>query len=209
MAGRPLTLEGAATSYFEASTLLITLIMVGRLISAAARQKAIESLSFEDLQPPTAALCTQDGRVVDGELDARLLQYGDHFLVRPQSRVPSDGVIMIASTDLNKAMMTGEAPPVPRQPGSIVRAGSVNVSSDVVVRLTHVPGANSVTKLRTMVDNAKASRTKTALIVNRIAQYFVPAILLIAIVTFSVWLAVGVTVRDDDSGQAALAALSY
>jgi len=105
--GRPLS----TGEFFETSTLLVTLIMLGRLVSAIARHKAVESISIRSLQTNTALLVKSDGS--DGsderEIDARLLQYGDMFKVMPESHVPTDGIIVSGTTEVDESMVTGEA----------------------------------------------------------------------------------------------------
>jgi Cu2+-exporting ATPase len=101
VAGYPLS----TGQFFETSTLLITLIMVSRYVSALARQKAVESVSVRSLQASTAILMTEDGGD-ETEIDARLLQYGDVFKVVPDSTVPADGTVMSGSSELDESMIT-------------------------------------------------------------------------------------------------------
>lgn len=202
--GRPLP----TGEFFETSTLLVTLIMLGRWVSAFARQRAVESVSIRSLQTESAILCGADGRD-DEEIDARLLQYGDLFKVRPDSRIPTDGVIVMGTTEVNESMMTGESLPVEKLPGSSVIAGSLNGSGVVVVRLTHLPGDNTISTIATMVDEAKFSKPKTQELVDIVASYFVPVILTLTIITFASWIAVGISVRHQSGGHAAINAITY
>ena len=194
--------------FFETSTLLVTLIMLGRWVSAFARQRAVESVSIKSLQAETAILCDTDGRD-DQEIDARLLQYGDLFKVRPDSRIPTDGVIVRGTTEVNESMMTGEFLPVEKLSGSSIIAGSLNGSGVVVVRLTHLPGDNTISTIATMVDEAKFSKPKTQELVDIVASYFVPVILSLTIITFASWIAVGISVRHQSSSHAAINAITY
>ncbi|EXJ73561.1 Cu2+-exporting ATPase [Cladophialophora psammophila CBS 110553] len=202
--GQPLSIE----QFFETSTLLITLIVLGRLVSAFARQRAVESVSIRSLQEETATLCTTSG-LNDEPIDVRLLQYGDCFKVQPDSRITTDGVVVSGTTEVDESMVTGESLPVEKYPGSPVIAGSLNGSGVIVVRLTHLPGDNTISTIATMVDQAKFSKPKTQEIVDVVAGYFVPVVLVLTIITFAIWVAIGVAVRHQRSGPAAVNAITY
>ncbi|KAJ9493709.1 hypothetical protein H2202_010831 [Exophiala xenobiotica] len=204
VAGRPLP----TGEFFETSTLLVTLIMLGRWVSAFARQRAVESVSIRSLQAATAVLCDADGRG-DQEIDARLLQYGDLFKVTPDSRITTDGMIVSGMTEVDESMVTGESLPVEKHPGSAVIAGSLNGSGVLVVRLTHLPGNNTISTIAAMVDEAKFSKPKTQELVDIVASYFVPVILTLTIVTFAIWVAIGISVRHQNSGRAVVNAITY
>ena len=194
--------------FFETSTLLVTLIMLGRLVSAFARQRAVESVSIRSLQNQTAVLCDADGRN-DQEVDARLLQFGDMFKVGPDSRITTDGVIVTGTTEIDESMVTGESLPVDKRPGSSVIAGSINGSSVIVVRLTNLPGHNTISTIAAMVDEAKFQKPKTQELVDIVASWFVPVILALTIITFAIWIALGISVRHQDGGTAVVNAITY
>ena len=202
--GRPLP----TGQFFETSTLLVTLIMLGRFVSAFARQRAVESVSIRSLQQATAVLCDKDGRG-DQEIDARLLQYGDLFKVTPDSRITTDGVVVSGTTEVDESMITGESIPLAKLPGSSVVAGSLNGSGVIIVRLTHLPGNNTISTIAAMVDEAKFSKPKTQELVDIIASYFVPVILVLTVITFTVWIAIGMSVRHQNGGHATVNAIAY
>jgi Cd2+-exporting ATPase len=200
--GRALPIE----YFFETSTLLVTLIMVGRLLSAFARQKAIESISIRSLQPATALLADTDG-LVTTEIDARLLQYGDTFKVMPDSCVATDGTVISGLSEIDESMVTGEAVPVRKLPGSSVVAGSLNGSGALVVKLSRLPGHNTISEIAVMVDEAKFSKPRLQELADRVAGYFVPVIILLTVITFVVWVAVGKLIRHQAS--AVVPAITY
>ena len=202
--GRPLP----TGEFFETSTLLVTLIMLGRWVSAFARQRAVESVSIRSLQAETAVLYDADGRD-DEKVDARLLQYGDLFKVTPDSRITTDGIVVLGTTEVDESMVTGESLPVEKLPGSSVIAGSLNGSGVIVVRLTHLPGDNTISTIATMVDEAKFSKPKTQELVDVIASYFVPVILILTIITFAIWIVIGISVRHQNGGHAVINAITY
>jgi heavy metal translocating P-type ATPase len=200
--GRPLP----TGSFFETSTLLVTLIMVGRLVSAFARHKAVESISIRSLQPTTALLADSDGQN-KREIDTRLLQYGDTFKVTPDSRIATDGNVISGITEVDESMVTGEAQPVNKSPGSSVIAGSLNGSGAIIVQLTHLPGNNTISEIAAMVDEAKFSKPKLQELADRVAGYFVPVVVALTLVTFIIWIAVGRLVRHQAS--AVVPAITY
>ncbi|KAK4907896.1 P-type cation-transporting ATPase, partial [Elasticomyces elasticus] len=177
--GRPLP----TGEFFETSTLLITLIMFGRLASAFARQRAVASVSISSLQVEKATLSNPDG-LGGQEIDARLLQYGDLFKVAPDARIVTDGTVLFGTTEVDESMVTGESLPVEKARGSAVIAGSLNGSGMIIVRLTHLPGHNTISTIAAMVDEAKFSKPKTQELVDTVASYFVPFILILTIITF-------------------------
>jgi Cu2+-exporting ATPase len=192
--------------FFETSTLLVTLIMVGRWTAAFARQKAVESISIRSLQTATALLVTDDGET---EIDARLLQYGDVFKVPPDSRIPTDGTVVSGSSEVDESMITGESRPVEKYTKSPVIAGSVNGSGTLYVRLTRLPGDNTIDVIAGMVDQAKLSKPKIQDIADRVASYFVPVVIALTIITFCIWIAIGIKIRGQYGREATVQAITF
>lgn len=204
LAGQPLS----TGEFFETSTLLVTLIMVGRYLSALARQKAVESISIRSLQTSTATLVDQAGGETI-EIDARLLQYGDVFQVVPDSKIPTDGTVISGSSEVDESMLTGESRPVEKHAKSAVIAGSLNGSGTLIVRLTRLPSDNTISTIAGMVDEAKLSKPKIQEIADRVAAYFVPVVVAVTIITFIIWIAVGVAVRKQSGAEASVQAITY
>ncbi|KAK1525673.1 copper-translocating P-type ATPase [Colletotrichum costaricense] len=193
--------------FFETSTLLVTLIMVGRYVSALARHKAVESISIRSLQISTALIVNSVGE--DEEIDARLLQYGDIFKVVPDSRIPTDGTVISGFSQVDESMMTGESGRIEKSTGSSVIAGTVNGFGSLTVRLNRLPGNNTISNIAGMVDEAKLSKPKIQDIADRVASYFVPVVMAITIITFSIWIAVGIAVRKQGGSEATIQAVTY
>jgi Cu2+-exporting ATPase len=204
VSGKPLS----TGSFFETSTLLVTLIMVGRFVAALARQKAVESISIHSLQPATAIIVDEAGGG-DREIDARLLQYGDTFRVAPESRITTDGTVISGSSEVDEAMLTGESRPVEKHVGSAVIAGTINGSGTLTVRVTRLPGANTIDMIAGMVDQAKLSKPKLQHIADRVASYFVPVVIGLMVVTLVAWIAVGVAGRGQSGAEATIQAITY
>lgn len=192
--------------FFETSTLLVTLIMMGRWVGALARQKAVESISIRSLQTSYALLVNDDGET---EIDTRLLQYGDVFKVVPDSRIPTDGTVVSGSSEVDESMITGESRPVEKHTKSPVIAGSVNGSGMLLVRLTRLPGDNTISTIAGMVDEAKLSKPKIQNLADRVASYFVPVVVALTITTLVIWIAIGVAVRQQPGKEATIQAITY
>ncbi|USP82466.1 P-type cation-transporting [Curvularia clavata] len=195
--------------FFETSTLLVTLIMVGRFIAALARQKAVESISIRSLQTSSATLVRSGIDDADEVIDARLLQYGDVFRVSPDSRIPTDGTVISGVSEIDESMLTGESRPVEKSKGSSVIAGSINGSGVLTVRLTRVPGDNTISTIASMVDEAKLSKPKIQEIADRVAAYFVPVVISITVIVFCIWMAVGTAVQKKPASEATVQAITY
>lgn len=204
IAGRPLS----TGQFFETSTLLVTLIMVGRWVAALARQRAVESISIRSLQSSTAILVDQNSGT-EREIDARLLQYGDTFKVLPDTKIPTDGTVINGSSEVDESMLTGESRPVEKYPKSVVIAGSINGPGVMTVRLNRLPSDNTINAIAAMVDEAKLSKPKLQDLADRVASYFVPVVLALTIITFVIWVAVGMTIRGYDGSEATIQAITY
>ncbi|XHG02266.1 hypothetical protein AWENTII_005623 [Aspergillus wentii] len=194
--------------FFETSTLLVTLIMVGRWIAGLARQRAVESISIRSLQASTAILVDKESGT-EREIDARLLQYGDTFKVLPDIRIPTDGTVIYGSSEVDESMLTGESRPVEKYPKSVVIAGSINGPGVMTVQLNRLPSDNTINAIAAMVDEAKLSKPKLQDLADRVASYFVPVVVALTIITFVIWVAVGLTIRGDDGSEATIQAITY
>ena len=193
-------------SFFETSTLLVTLIMCGRLASAYARQKAVASISMHRLQPSTAVLI-EEGK--ETQIDVREFQYDDLFKVSPDSVVPTDGIITSGNTEIDESMITGEAIPVVKAPGSQVVAGSHNGHGPFVARLTKLPVDNTVSRIAKMVDQAKLAKPRIQGTADLVASYFVPFILALTAIVFAIWIAGGLALRHNSVSDAVVTAITY
>ncbi|UKZ95705.1 uncharacterized protein TrAFT101_010524 [Trichoderma asperellum] len=202
--GKPLS----TGQFFETSTLLVTLIMVGRWVAALARQRAVESISIRSLQASTAILVDQESGT-EREIDARLLQYGDTFKVLPDTRIPTDGTVIKGSSEVDESMLTGESRPVEKYSKSVVIAGSINGSGVMTVRLNRLPSDNTICAIAAMVDEAKLLKPKLQDLADRVASYFVPIVVALATITFIIWIAVGITIRGYDGSEATIQAITY
>jgi len=129
--------------------------------------------------------------------------------VTPDSCIATDGVVISGTSEVNESMMTGEAQLIEKSPGSAIVAGSVNGSGTLAVRLIRLPDNNTNSEIAGMVDEAKFSKPKTQEIADRIAGYFVPVVVVLTLITFSVWIAIGIAIRHETAASATITATTY
>ncbi|KAJ4385742.1 hypothetical protein N0V93_010172 [Gnomoniopsis smithogilvyi] len=202
VAGRPLS----TGEFFETSTLLVTLIVLGRYVAAHSRQKAVESVSIRSLQASTATLVEETG---EREIDVRLLQHGDVFEILPDSKIATDGTVISGSSEVDESMVTGESRPIEKYKGSAVIAGSVNGAGMLNARVDRTPGDNTISAIANMVDEAKLSKPKLQELADHVASYFVPVVIGLTVITFCVWVAVGRAVQHKSGSDAVIQAITF
>ncbi|CAG8974702.1 hypothetical protein HYALB_00006438 [Hymenoscyphus albidus] len=196
--------------FFEVSTLLVTLIMAGKAISAFAHQKALDSISMESLQPSLANLTT--GPEPSNEvlpIDVRLLEYNDVFVIRPNETIITDGCVISGESEIDESMVTGESALVHKTENSKVIAGSVNHSGILKVRVSRLVHENTIKTIGDMVDEAKSSKSKIQDTADLVARHFVPVIFTITLAVFTIWSIVGVLVHKKSPADACFIAASY
>ncbi|KAF6817017.1 copper-transporting P-type ATPase [Colletotrichum sojae] len=202
MADKPLE----TSEFFETSTLLITLVLLGRLVAAFARIRAVAAVSLRSLQASTAVV-VEGGR--DVEIDARLLQYGDKFKILPHTTVPTDGLVVDGTSEVDESMLTGESVPVFKDQRDTVIAGTVNGSGTLTAQLTRLPGKNTVTDIAELVEEAANSKPRIQDVADRVASWFVPVVTSVAVIVVIVQVIVGLKVRNHAAGKAVADAITY
>ncbi len=172
--------------YFEATAVIVSLILLGRVVEAGARGRAGNAVrALLDLQPRTARVLRNG---VIQELPAASLRPDDLILVRPGERLPADGVVTEGASHVDQSMLTGEPLPVSRAPGDPVVGGTVNGEGSLTVRATAVGRATILAGIVRMVEAAQAGRLPIQALLDRVTQWFVPAIIACALLTFAGWL---------------------
>ena len=180
---------GSVHVYFEASALIITLILLGRFLEARARGATSEAIrKLVGLQPKTAHV-QRDGESV--EVDVSLLQPGDLVRVRPGERIPVDGDVLEGASWVDESMISGEPLPVRKEPGERLVGGTVNGQGSLTFRVTQVGEATVLAQIIRMVEAAQGAKLPIQAVVDRVTRYFVPVVIGIAILTFGVWLVAG------------------
>lgn len=193
--------------FFETSSLLITLVLLGRLVAAIAKVRAVSAVSLRSLQAEKALLFDLSGDTT--EIDARLLQFGDVFIVPAHAGIVTDGEVLRGQSTVDESMLTGESVPVPKGPGDAVTAGTLNGPTALTVRMTRLPGKNSITDIANLVENALASKPRIQDLPDKVASYFVPIVITLSLIAFGIWMAVAMKVRGENGGGAVGIAITY
>jgi len=175
--------------YFETAAAIITFIMVGKFLEARAKGKASEALkALMNLRPKTAHVI-RDGIEVEINVDDVLV--GDTVLIRPGEKVPVDGIISEGRSAFDESMITGESMPVTKGPGNEVIGATINTEGLVRFEATKVGKNTTLAQIVRLVQEAQGSKAPVQQLTDRISAYFVPAVVLIALVTLAAWMAFG------------------
>ncbi|MEY2529013.1 MAG: P-type Cu+ transporter, partial [Verrucomicrobiota bacterium] len=184
-----MTHHGKLGLYFEAAAMITVLVLLGQLLELRARSRTGSALrSLLNLAPPVAR------RVRDGnEQDVALadVKSGDHLRVRPGEKVPVDGKVIDGRTSVDESMITGEALPVEKTPGDKVIGGTLNNTGSFVMQAEQVGHQTVLAQIVGMVSAAQRSRAPIQRLADKVAAYFVPAVLGAAVITFLVWIWIG------------------
>ena len=184
--------DGTVGVYFEAAAVIIVLVLVGQILELKARDKTGDAIrALMDLAPKTARRIAADGSEDDVALDA--IVKGDRLRVRPGEAIPVDGVIMEGRSAVDETLLTGEAMPVEKTSGDAVTGGTLNTSGSFVMRADKVGADTTLAKIVQLVASAQRSRAPIQSVADRIARYFVPAVVGVAILAFIAWLIWGPT----------------
>ena len=182
--------HGQVGAYFEAAAVIVTLVLLGQVLELRARSRtgaAIKALL--GLAPKTARRLRPDGGEEDVPLDE--VQVGDRLRVRPGEKVPVDGVVEEGASAVDESMVTGEPIPVEKNLGDRVVGGTVNGTGALVVRAERVGAETLLAQIVRMVGEAQRSRAPIQRLADQVSGWFVPAVVLAAVVTFAVWALVG------------------
>jgi len=171
--------------YFEAAAMITVLVLVGQVLELRARRRTGHAIrSLLDLTPPTARLISNGG---EGEVPLAEVKSGDALRVRPGEKIPVDGIVVEGSSSVNESMMTGEALPVEKTPGDEVIGGTLNNTGSFVMKAERVGDRTVLAQIVRMVSEAQRSRAPIQRLADTASGYFVPAVLLAALITFIAW----------------------
>ena len=181
--------EGTANVYYEASAVIVTLILLGRLLEARAKGRTSAAVAkLVGLQAKSARV-ERNGSIVDVPLDQVIA--GDVVQVRPGDRLPVDGVVVAGHSFVDESMITGEPVPVAKEEGADVVGGTINKTGSFAYRATRVGAETLLAQIIRMVEQAQGAKLPIQALVDRITAWFVPAVMAVAALTFLVWLAFG------------------
>jgi len=182
--------EGGVAIYFEAAAVITTLVLLGQVLELRARSRTSLAIrALLDLAPKTARRIGADGGEEDVPLDQ--IVRGDRLRVRPGEKVPVDGVVLEGKSAVDESMMTGEPVPVEKNAGDKVTGATVNGTGGFVMRAERVGAETLLFRIVEMVNAAQRSRAPIQRLADVVSGWFVPAVVVVAIITFVVWSLVG------------------
>ena len=182
--------DGRATdTYFDTSSAIIALVLLGKFLEARAKRRASNAIrALMDLQPKTARVM-RAGQDVDIPIDDIVV--GDVIVVRPGEKVPVDGLVKDGASSLDESMLTGESAPVDKVDGSEVYGGTLNGSGSFTFRATRVGRNTMLSNIIRLVEDAQGSKAPIQRMADLVSAYFVPSVIGVAIVVFLIWLVFG------------------
>ncbi len=177
---------GSVPVYFEAAAVIVALVFLGQVLELRARERTGSAIrALLDLAPKTARRVAADGSEADVPLDE--VKQGDRLRVRPGDSVPVDGTVLEGRTSIDESMITGEPVPVEKTPGDAVTGGTLNRNGTLVITAERVGSETMLSRIVEMVAKAQRSRAPIQGLADRVSYYFVPAVVLVAIIAFVVW----------------------
>jgi Cu+-exporting ATPase len=182
-------MAGAPPVYFEAAAAIVSLVLLGQVLELRARSRTGAAIrALLDLTPKTARVL-RDNQELDIPLDQ--VQPGDRLRVRPGEKVPVDGVVLEGRSSVDESMLTGESIPVEKEVGSRVIGATMNATGSFVMRAGHVGSDTVLAQIVRLVSQAQRTRAPIQRLADRVAAWFVPAVMVAAVLTFFVWAFVG------------------
>jgi len=181
---------GTVGVYYEAAAAIVTLVLLGQVMELRARSRTGAAIrALLGLAPKTARRVTADGSEQDVALDQ--VSVGDLLRIRPGEKVPVDGVVVEGTTSIDESMVTGEPVPVEKKSGDRLIGATVNTTGSVLMRAERVGSDTLLAQIVNMVAQAQRSRAPIQKLADRVAAWFVPAVIAVALLTFAVWAVVG------------------
>lgn len=175
--------------YYESAAVVVTLVMLGKYMESRSKGKTSEAIQKLMQLAPDTAILLKDGQ--ESEVQAYMVKKGDILVVRPGSRVPLDGIVVKGGSSVDESMLTGESIPVEKQPGDEVIGGSVNYNGAMQIEVTHVGEDTTLSKIIRLMEDAQGRKAPISKLADRVAGYFVPAVILIAVIAAAGWALAG------------------
>ena len=178
--------SGQVALYFEAAAVIVTLVLLGQVMELKARSKTGAAIrALLGLAPKTALIIRDDGSEEDIPIEQ--IQKGDRLRVRPGEKVPVDGVVVEGRTSIDESMISGEPIPVDKEIGAKVIGATLNSTGSIVIKAERVGDETLLSQIIQMVSDAQRSRAPIQRLADVVAGYFVPAVVVVAAVTFGIW----------------------
>jgi Cu+-exporting ATPase len=177
--------HGTPHLYFEASAVVITLVLLGKWLEARAKRQTTEAIRALNALRPETARVRRAGREI--ELPLAQVRLGDEVVVRPGERFPVDGMVLEGASQVDESLITGESLPVARHEGDRVTGGAVNGEGLLRVRTTALGAESTLARIIRLVESAQARKAPIQRLVDRVSAVFVPAVIALAVVTALAW----------------------
>lgn len=177
--------QGSSHLYFEASSAVITLVMLGKWLEGRAKRQTTAAIAALQALRPDTARVRRDG--VEQTVPMAQVQLGDQVVVRPGERVPVDGVVLEGSSHVDEALITGESEPVVKAVGSKVTGGAVNIDGLLLIQTSAVGTETTLARIIRLVEDAQAAKPDIQKLVDKVSAVFVPVVLVIALFTLLAW----------------------
>ncbi|RWM27509.1 MAG: heavy metal translocating P-type ATPase [Mesorhizobium sp.] len=178
--------DGAVPVYFEAAAVIVALVFLGQVLELRARERTGSAIrALLDLAPKTARLIGADGSERDVPLDS--VKTGDRLRIRPGDAVPVDGIVLEGRSAVDESMITGEPLPVEKTEGDPLTGGTLNKNGSLIMRAEKVGAETTLSRIVEMVAKAQRSRAPIQGLADRVSFYFVPAVVLVAVIAFIAW----------------------
>ncbi|MER8724554.1 heavy metal translocating P-type ATPase [Mesorhizobium sp. M1027] len=182
--------DGTVPVYFEAAAVIVALVFLGQVLELRAREKTGSAIrALLDLAPKTARLIGADGSENDVPLDT--IKAGDRLRIRPGDAVPVDGIVLEGRSSIDESMITGEPLPVEKTEGDDLTGGTLNKNGSLVMRAEKIGAETTLARIVELVAKAQRSRAPIQGLADRVSFYFVPAVVLVAIIAFVAWAVIG------------------
>lgn len=178
--------------YFESAAMILTLITVGKMLEARSKGKTTDALKSLMKLAPKTAVVVRNGEETEVPIDE--VNKGDQFVVRPGENIPVDGIVLEGTTAVNESALTGESIPVDKNPGDLVSAATLNQSGFIRCEARRVGEDTTLSQIIQMVSDAAATKAPIAKVADKVSGVFVPAVIILAIITAFVWLIAGQSV---------------
>src|SRR6516225_3591393 len=182
--------HGQPAVYFEAAAAIVVLVLLGQVLELKARSRTSSAIrALLELAPKMARLMRDDGSEYDVPLEQ--VKVGDKLRVRPGEKIPTDAIVVDGLSSVDESMITGESLPVEKRSGDKVIGATVNGTGWLLVRAERVGSETVLAQIVQMVSSAQRSRAPIQRLADKVAAYFVPAVLAVAVITFLAWLFIG------------------
>ena len=178
-------LSGQGHVYFEASAVLITIVLFGRLLESKAKGKTSEAIKKLIGLKPKFAIVIRNGKELKIKVDEIII--GDKIIVKPGEKIPVDGIIINGNSSVDESMITGESIPVEKNKNDLVIGATINKNGSFTFKATKIGANTTLSQIIKLIEDAQGSKAPIQRFADSVSAYFVPAVLLIAIITFVSW----------------------